>query len=308
MPHGMVFFYIGAMEKMEIGRLLPVLASALALGFYDICKKHALRDNSVMPVLFMSTVAGAVGFAAYLALAGKFADAAAATPQELGLTIVKVLLVGGSWVTSYYAIRELPITLASPIRSTAPLWTFLGGVLIFGERLTPLQILAAAVIFAGYAVFSACGKLEGFPLRSRGMVLIVTGTLLGAASALYDKYLMNTLHLPPHRVQFCFMTALAALLGVSWLIRRFCFGNRHPFVWRWTIPAIGLLLVLADALYFHAVSMPGTQISLVSMLRRMSCVVSFGFGALIFGERNLERKLAALALFLLGVVLLSLRR
>ncbi len=56
MPHGMVFFYIGAMEKMEIGRLLPVLASALALGFYDICKKHALRDNSVMPVLFLSLI------------------------------------------------------------------------------------------------------------------------------------------------------------------------------------------------------------------------------------------------------------
>ena len=293
---------------MEIGWLMPVLASALALGFYDICKKHALRDNSVMPVLFLSTCAGTLGFVAYLALTGNLAEAVAAAPSELALTAIKVLLVGGSWVCSYYAIRELPITLASPIRSTAPLWTFLGGVLIFRERLTPTQILAAAVIFTGYGVFSVCGRLEGFPLRSRGMLLIVAGTLLGAASALYDKYLMNTLKLSPYRVQFCFMTGLAVLLGVSWLIRRFCFGHNHPFVWKWTIPAIGFLLVLADALYFHAVGMPGTQISLVSMLRRMSCIVSFGFGALIFGERNLGRKLAALALFLAGVILLSLRR
>ena len=293
---------------MEIGWLLPVLASALALGFYDICKKHALRDNSVMPVLFFSTCAGAAGFAAYLALTGEFAAAVDASWRELGLVCVKTLLVGGSWICSYYAIRELPITLASPVRSTAPLWTFLGGVLIFREQLTLLQIAAAAVIFAGYCVFSVCGKLEGFPLRSRGMVLIIAGTLLGAASALYDKYLMNTLKLPPHRVQFLFMSGLTLLLGVSWLIRRFCFGNRHPFVWKWTIPAIGLLLVLADALYFHAVGMPGTQISLVSLLRRMSCIVSFGVGALLFGERNLKRKLAALALFMLGVVLLSLRR
>ena len=304
----MVFFYPEGAEAMEIGWMPPVLASALALGFYDICKKHALRDNSVMPVLFFSTCAGTVGFVAYLILAGKFAEAVGAAPAELGLTSLKVLLVGGSWIASYYAIRELPITLASPIRSTAPLWTFLGGVLIFGERLTPTQILAAAVIFAGYAVFSVCGRLEGFPLRSRGMLLIIVGTLLGAASALYDKYLMNTLHMSAYRVQFCFMVGLTALLGVSWLIRRFCFGHRHPFVWKWTIPAIGLLLVLADALYFHAVSMPGTQISLVSMLRRMSCVVSFGFGALCFGEKNLKRKFAALALFLAGVMLLSLRR
>ncbi len=293
---------------MEIGWLLPVLASALALGFYDIFKKHALRDNSVMPVLFLSTGAGAAGFAGYLALTGQLAAAVDAAPSELGLAAVKVLLVGGSWICSYYAIRELPITLASPVRSTAPLWTFLGGVLIFREQLTLTQVAAAAVIFAGYCVFSVCGRLEGFPLRSRGMVLIIAGTLLGAASALYDKYLMNTLKLPPHRVQFCFMTGLTALLGVSWLIRRFCFGRRHPFVWRWTIPAIGLVLVLSDALYFHAVGMPGTQISLVSLLRRMSCIVSFGLGALCFGERNLKRKLAALALFLLGVMLLSLRR
>jgi len=293
---------------MEIGPLLPVLASALALGFYDICKKHALRDNSVMPVLFLSTCAGAAGFAAYLALTGNLAEAAAASPSELGLTSIKILLVGGSWICSYYALRELPITLASPVRSTAPLWTFLGGVLIFGERLTALQLLAAVVIFAGYCVFSVCGKLEGFPLRSRGMLLIVAGTLLGAASALYDKFLMNTLKLPPFRVQFCFMTGLAVLLGISWLIRRFCVGHNRPFVWRWTIPVIGLVLVLADALYFYAVSLPGAQISLVSMLRRMSCVVSFGFGALCFGEKNIGRKLAALALFMLGVLLLSLRR
>ena len=293
---------------MNMNWLLPVLASALALGFYDICKKHALKDNSVMPVLFLSTCSGLAGFTAYLALTGELARAVTASPAELGLVTFKVLLVGGSWICSYYAIRELPITLASPVRSTAPLWTFLGGVLIFGERLSTMQLAAAAVIFAGYGVFSVCGKLEGFPLRSRGMVLIIAGTLLGSASALYDKYLMNTLRLPPRRVQLCFMAGLTLVLGAAWLIRSRCFGSRHPFVWKWTIPVIGLVLVLADALYFYAVGMPETRISLVSLLRRMSCVVSFGFGALIFGEHHLKRKLAALALFLLGVIMLSLGR
>ena len=293
---------------MEISWLLPVLASALALGFYDICKKHALRDNSVMPVLFLSTCAGAAGFAAYLALKGGLAAAVRVDSAELGLVTVKILLVGGSWICSYYAIRELPITLASPVRSTAPLWTFLGGVLIFREQLNMTQLAAAAAILAGYGVFSVCGKLEGFPLWSRGMVLIIAGTLLGSASALYDKYLMNTLRLPPDRVQFCFMTGLTLLLGAAYLVRRCCFGGRRPFVWRWTIPVIGLVLVLSDALYFHAVGMPEARISLVSLLRRMSCVVSFGLGAVIFGERNIRRKVVALLLFLLGVILLTFGR
>ena len=262
----------------------------------------------MIPVLFLSTCSGLAGFTAYLALTGELARAVAASPAELGLVTFKVLLVGGSWICSYYAIRELPITLASPVRSTAPLWTFLGGVIIFREQLNWIQLAAAAVIFAGYCVFSACGRLEGFPLRSRGMVLIIAGTLLGSASALYDKYLMNTLRLPPGRVQFCFMTGLTVLLGGAYLVRRYCFGGRHPFVWRWTIPVIGLVLVLSDALYFHAVGMPEARISLVSLLRRMSCVVSFGFGAAIFGERHIRRKLAALALFVIGVMLLTLGR
>ena len=139
------------------------------------------------------------------------------------------------------------------------------------------------------------------------MVLIIAGTLLGSASALYDKYLLNVRRLPRERVQFYFMAGLTAMLAVSYLIRR-GFGRRHRFEWRWTIPLTGLLLVAADAVYFYALGLPEAPISLIGLLRRMSCVVSFGFGAMMFGERNIRRKLVALALFLLGVLLLSLRR
>ena len=293
---------------MTLQWLLPVLVSALALGFYDVCKKHGVRDNSVMPVLFHSTCAGAIALIAWLFAAGRFGSAVAADATELRLLSVKVLLVGSSWICGYYAFRELPITLASPLRSTSPLWTFFGGVLIFHEHLSAIQLAAAAVIFVGYWFFSVCGKLEGFSLRSRGMVLIAAGTLLGSASALYDKYLLNVRRIPWERVQFYFMVGLTVMLGVTYAIRRFCFGRPHEFRWRWTIPLTGVLLVFSDAVYFYALGMPEVPISLVSLLRRMSCIVSFGFGAVMFGERNVKRKLLALALFLIGVLLLSIRR
>jgi len=288
--------------------LLPVLVSALTLGVYDICKKHAVNDNSVMPVLFYSSSAGAAAFSLWLLWRGSFAAAFLAPPRELGFLLLKSLLVGSSWVLIYYALRELPITLASPLRSTSPLWTFLGGVVFFHERLMPLQILAAAVIFAGYWFFSICGRLEGFSLRSRGMLLIFAGTLLGSVCALYDKYLLNTRRLPRDQVQLYFMLGLVVLLGGAYLIRSLCFGGKHPFHWRWSIPAVGLLVVLADNVYFYAVSLPDTPISLVSLLRRMSCIVSFAFGAVVFGERHLKRKAVALALFLAGIAILALRR
>lgn len=288
--------------------LFPVLASAAALGFYDICKKHAVRDNSVMPVLFYSSCAGAAALLCWLAFGGGLSAAFRASAAERGLLFLKSLMVGASWVCVYYAMRDLPITLASPLRSTSPLWTFFGGVLIFHERLSLPQLIAAAVIFVGYYFFSVCGRLEGFSLRSRGMLLIIAGTLLGAGCALYDKYLLNVLKLPRDRVQLHFMLGLVVLLGAAYLIRARCFGGRRRFEWRWSIPAIGVILVFSDNVYFYALGLPDTPISLVSLLRRMSCVVSFAFGALLFGERRLGRKLAALALFLVGIALLALRR
>ena len=42
--------------------LPPILLSAFGLGFYDLCKKHAVRDNPIMPVLFLATLCGSTFF------------------------------------------------------------------------------------------------------------------------------------------------------------------------------------------------------------------------------------------------------
>ena len=288
--------------------LLPVLASALLLGVYEIFKKHALRDNSVMPILFWSSLCGALGYAAFLGATGKLAQSLDAPPELWGVLLFKPLLVGTSWFFGYYGLREVPITLASPLNATSLLWSFFGGLAVYGERLTWMQIAAAVVIFAGLYLFSGAGKLEGFTLRSRGIVLILLGTVVGAMCSLYDKYLLNIRQLPREQVQLFFSVGLVILFGISYLVRRFCFGNRHAFEWRWSIPFIGLFLIAADIFYFYAVSLPGTPISLVSLLRSTNCIVAFVFGAAVFHERNLKRKAVALVLFFLGIALLALSR
>ena len=42
--------------------VLPILGSALMLGIYDISKKQAVKDNSVLPALFWSTTIGSIFF------------------------------------------------------------------------------------------------------------------------------------------------------------------------------------------------------------------------------------------------------
>ena len=297
------------MELTTPAWLLPVIGSALALGFYDLCKKHAVRDNSVMPVLFYATLCGSALYIAITLITGSLTASAVCSVREWVLILLKSLLVATSWTCVYYAMRELPISIASPIRASAPLWTFLGSLVLFSEYPSLLQGIGMLAIFTGYYLFSVFGKLEGISfLRSQGIRLIILGTLLGATSALYDKYLMNVLKISPKIVQFWFSVDLVFILGAAFLIRDLFFGQKHRFVWRWSILFTGVLLILADYLYFYAVSLPDIHISILSLVRRCSCVVTFAVGVYYFRDANIKRKAVALALILSGVFILALTK
>ncbi len=131
--------------------------------------------------------------------------------------------------------------------------------------------------------------------------------LLGAASGLYDKFLMNPdgLALDKMTVQSWFNIYQCGMMGAMmlliWYPRR---KKNTPFRWRWSIVFISIFLTAADFVYFYALSLPGAMISIVSMVRRGSVVVSFLFAALVFKEKNLRSKAVDLALVLLGMVLL----
>ena len=62
----------------------------------------------------------------------------------------------------------------------------------------------------------------------------------------------------------------------------------------------------ADYAYFYAVSMPDIHISILSLVRRCSCIVTFAFGVWYFRDLNIRRKVIALALILAGVAILAL--
>ena len=98
--------------------------------------------------------------------------------------------------------------------------------------------------------------------------------------------------------QFIMMTCV---LLVLWYPRR---KQSTPFRWTWSIPLISIFLSTADFVYFYALGLEGAMISVVSMIRRGSVVVSFVFGALLFHEKNLKSKVLDLILVLLSMLLL----
>lgn len=286
--------------------ITATLLSAVGLGIYDLTKKHAVSKNAVMPTLFLATLFGSLSYVLFILCFGNVQDVCAGQPKDFLLIALKSLLVAASWTCVYAAMQTMPISLAGPIRATAPLWTFLGATILFGELPTAGQAIGMVAIFAGQYLFAVWGKLEGFAWNGRGMAFIMAGTLLGAMSSLYDKFLLNSLGLSKTFVQFHFSIDLVVIFGLATLAAtKLLKIDKTPFDWRWTIPVTGVALIIADALYFHAVSCPDIQISILSLMRRSNIIISFGLGCIIFHERNIKRKALSLGLILAGTLMLT---
>ena len=287
---------------------LLILSSALSLGFYDFCKKHAVNANHVMTTLFWATVAGSVIIVGATVLTGNFTRLFFCPWREWWLILLKSAIVATSWVAGYFALHDLPISIAAPIRASSPVWVALGGICLFGERPSLPQFLGMAVVFIGYYLFNNIGHLEGFSWRSRGVKMVIAATLVGSASALYDRFLMHSLHLDANRVQLHFAIDLVLILGGVLLVQKTLpiLREETKFQWRWSIPAIGLFLAIADWTFFHAVASADAQISILGILRRLSVVVSFALGAWLLHEKHVRAKFWALACILVGVCILGI--
>jgi drug/metabolite transporter (DMT)-like permease len=287
------------------------LVSALFLGCYDLSTKHAVHDNAVLPVLFLANVCSASIWGLLLLAAALRPDqfpavlvVAPLDPHQHLLLFGKSALVATSWLCSYFAVKHLPVSLASPVRATGPMWTLAGAVLLLGERPTWLEGLGVAITLASFVALSLAGRREGIHFhRDKWFGFLLAGTLLGSASGLYDKYLLARAGFSAATVQCWFSVYLAGLflpLAVGWKLR---WWPRHAFQWRWSVLFVSLFLLIADFVYFDALRNPHALVSLVSGLRRGSTLVAFAGGLFLFREKNGLAKLPAVLGVVLGIVL-----
>ncbi|WP_411844828.1 EamA family transporter [Roseibacillus persicicus] len=291
---------------------LTVCSSAL-LGLYDFFKKLAVRGNAVLPVLFGGICAGGLAWLPFVvwstlspeSLPHPSLHVTAISPQEHGLLLIKSLIVVASWIFGYIGLKELPLSIATPIRATSPVWTIAFALLIFSESPSMRQWSGVAVILASFFLFSFAGRKEGIHFhRSKAVYLIIAATLLGASSSLFDKYLLQSVGLNPTEVQawFSLYSVLAMLPALWWWRSR---TDRQVFQFRWSIPAIGLTLLGADWLYFTAIAAPDALISIIAPVRRAATVVSFTLGILLLKEPFRVSKGLAVLGILVGVFLLA---
>lgn len=298
--------------------LILAFLSATLLGFYDAFKKKALSGNAVIPVLFLNTLFSSLIFVPLIvtsyttnALDGTIFHVASGGWEVHKYIILKSFIVLSSWTFGYFGMKHLPLTIVGPINATRPVMTLVGAMLVYGEVLNLYQWIGVILAVVSFLMLSKSGKKEGIDFKhDKWIYFIVLAAVLGAISGLYDKYLMA----PPENggvgldrmiVQSWYNIYQLVMMGFMMMI--LWWPARHkttPFRWHWSIIFISIFLSAADFVYFYALSLPGAMISIVSMVRRGSVIVSFLFGAALFHEKNLKAKFVDLLLVLIGMLFL----
>lgn len=294
--------------------LTLAFVSAGLLGLYDAAKKKALTGNAVLPVLLLNTFICSLFFLPAILSAecglgwfdGTALETAHGSLRDHGLVLLKSAIVLTSWIFGYFAMKHLPITIVGPINATRPVMVLVGAFLLFGERLNAYQWAGVVLAVVSLLMLSRSSRREGVDFaHNRWVLFIALAAVTGAVSGLYDKYIMA--RLDPVFVQSWYnlyqFAMMAVVVGILWWPRR---RSSTPFRWNWAIPLISLFLTLADFAYLYALQEPDAMISVVSMIRRGSVVVSFLCGAALFHERNLRAKALDLAFILAGMFFLWL--
>lgn len=285
--------------------VILAVVSALCLGFYDIFKKISVRDNNVLMVLMLNTVFGALYMSPVVigaVLEGNYGFGNTLTGHLL--ILLKSFIVLGSWLLGYFAIKHLPLTIQGPINASRPVMVLVGALVIFGEQLNPLQWTGIALGFLSLFLISRIGAKEGLSLRhSKWIWMSIGATVLGAVSALYDKYLLR-LYQPTEVQGWYSLYQCVIMVTTILIIRNISKSSGGRFTWRWSIPFIALFLTVADLAYFYSLSLPGSMIAVVSMIRRGSVLVSFIYGVMVLHEKNIRAKALDLTILLISLALL----
>lgn len=298
--------------------LLLAFLSAAFLGVYDSLKKKALKDNAVIPILFLNTLFSSLIFLPFIVLSatgtqldGSIFHVGSGGWEMHKNIVLKALIVLSSWILGYFGMKHLPLTIVGPINATRPVMVLVGALLFFGERLNMWQWIGVLLAVASFFLLSRSGKKEGIDFKHDHWIYMIVGAaIMGAVSGLYDKYLMapsteGGVGLDRMMVQSWYNIYQCGMMLVMLLL---LWWPKHesttPFHWEWAIVGVSLFLSTADFMYFYSLSLPSAMISVVSMVRRGSVIVSFLFGALFFHEKNLKAKAFDLALVLLGMLFL----
>lgn len=277
-----------------------VLLYGVLKGVREIVKKKALEKNSTIEVLFMYT------FLSFLIVLPEAKEAMGMETKFYFYVAFKSFVIFLAWMFSFKAIKKMPISLYGVLDLSRVLFATLLGVFVLQETLGGSQAVGLLFVSTGLLLLKyspRAGRQAETPaprVETKYVVMAFASCVLNAVSGLMDKLLM--MQISSAQLQFWYMFFLV-LMYLAFILCTRTPVNPHSMVrnrWVWLL---SVLFVIADRALFIANGMPGSLVTVMTLLKQAGCVVTILAGRYLFKEKNTTHKLLCALIIIAGIVI-----
>ena len=280
------------MTQVQYLWVLFVLLYALFKGARDGMKKAALGKSSADEILFFYTL---IGFLFILPFSG---NAFSLKPIYIFYAFIKAAVVSLGWIFSYAALKKISVSLYGIMDLSRILFATAFGVWLLGEAFTLPKAVGLGLVLLGLILVNLRREKSG-GLTALTLIFTLANCILTAVSETLDKVLMQ--YMSSSQLQFWFMLFMVLLYGLILLIRRERISLKSLRTNYW-IPLMSLSLIVGDRLLFEANASPQSELTLMTVIKQSSVIVTILIGYFAFGERRLAYKLLCAGITVSGVL------
>ncbi len=278
--------------------ILFAIVSFLGWGVADFLAKRVVDRIGALWTLLIMQIIGIIPIFFYSVV---FLKIPALSPGMLGILALSSFLLIFAYLLFYKALKHGPVSIVSPIASSASVITILISIVFFAEALVLSQIIAIAAIIIGIIFVSVKWESSKIKLASYGIVLAFL-TMLGWGLAF-----------PFMKINMAVIGPIFTLLVVrffSIIFLSIYAGTRQekpaiekPGIWIYLL-AIGLIDAFAFLAYYIGVSMD--YLSIVSPISTCYPAVTIILAYIFLKERVRSIQKFGIFLILSGLILIAL--
>lgn len=278
-----------------------VLLYGLLKGGREIAKKKAMDKNSVMEVLLAYTLLS------FILVIPQAPNAGGLEPKFYFLIAIKSFCMFLAWLCGFYSLKKIPVSLYGILSLSRVLFATLLGVVVLHETMTTYKLIGLILVCAGLLLLKFNPKKDNQLTPEKDnqpeiaaifIILAFISCIFNSISGFMDKILMR--NITSSQLQFWYMLFIIIYYGIFVIIKKIKISpSVLKNVWVW---ALAIMFVIGDKALFIANANPNSQITIMTLIKQSSCIVTILGGKFIFKEKGIAYKLFCASIVILGIV------
>ena len=276
--------------------IIFIILYGVLKGAREPMKKRLLKDVNVLTSLLVYTF---IGFLMSVPTATGVFDV---PPHIFGWILVKSSSIFFAWILSFTVLKKLPISTYGLTDMSRVIFSTLMGVIFLHESLTIKGIFSLLLVVSGLYIANrkTTTNKEGYQISH--IWLLFLACFLNAVSGTLDKYIMSSGTITSSALQFWFMLTLSLMYLAYIIVKKEKLELKKALKNPW-IYALSFSLVLGDRLLFIANSDPASKVTIMTLIKQSSAVVTIVLGKILYHEKHIVKKLLCALIILIGIAL-----